>query len=228
MDFADQVKSAVDIVGVVGEHVRLRKAGPNRYMGLCPFHQEKTASFTVHVTHQFYKCFSCGVGGDVFNFVMEIEGITFPEALKSLAERNGIPIPKRSQYADEDSKLRGALFAMHEIAQESFRANLSGSAGETARAYLAKRGVARETIERFGIGYAAPGGRALLRVLEQRDFTAEQAVESGLAGRRDDGSLYDRFRNRLMFPIHDANGKIIAYGGRALAAEDNPKYLNSP
>jgi DNA primase len=228
MDFAEQVKSAVDIVGVVGEHVRLRKSGPHRYMGLCPFHQEKTASFTVHVTRQFYKCFSCGVAGDVFKFVMEIEGITFPEALKSLAERNGIPIPKRPQYADEDSKLRGALFAMHEIAQESFRGNLSGPAGETARAYLAKRGVSRETVEQFGIGYAAPGGRALLRVLEQRDFTAEQAVESGLAGRRDDGSLYDRFRNRLMFPIHDANGKIIAYGGRALAAEDNPKYLNSP
>jgi DNA primase len=228
MDFAEQVKGSVDIVGVVGEHVRLRKSGPYRYMGLCPFHQEKTPSFTVHVTRQFYKCFSCGAAGDVFKFVMEIEGLSFYEALKSLAERNGIPMPKRSQYADEDSRQRAALIAMHEIAQEAFRANLNGPGGETARAYLAKRGLSRETIEQFGLGYSDRSGRGLLRVLEQRNFSAAQAVDAGLAGKREDGSLYDRFRNRLMFPIHDASGKIIAYGGRALAAEDNPKYLNSP
>jgi DNA primase len=227
MDFSEQVKGAVDIVGVVGEHVRLRKSGPYRYMGLCPFHQEKTPSFTVHVTHQFYKCFSCGAAGDVFKFVMEIEGLSFYEALKSLAERNGIPMPKRSQYADEDSKLRGAIFAMHEIAQEIFRANLHASAGETARAYLAKRGLSRETIDQFGLGFSDRSGKALLRALEQRNFPTAQIVESGLVGRREDGSLYDRFRNRLMFPIQDAGGKIIAYGGRALSADDNPKYLNS-
>lgn len=228
MDFAEQVKGAVDIVGVVGEHVRLRKSGPYRYMGLCPFHQEKTPSFTVHVTRQFYKCFSCGKAGDIFQFVMEIEGLSFYEALKALAERNGIPMPKKSQYADEDSRLRGSLHAMHEIAQESFRANLDGPAGEAARAYLAKRGVSRETIEQFGLGYSDRSGKALLRIMEQRNFPAAQIVESGLVGRRDDGSVYDRFRNRLMFPIQDASGKIIAYGARALAAEDNPKYLNSP
>jgi DNA primase len=228
MDFAEQVKGSVDIVAVVGEHVRLRKSGPHRYMGLCPFHQEKTASFTVHVARQFYKCFSCGAAGDVFKFVMEIEGISFYEALKALAERNGIPMPKRSQYADEDSRVRGALLAMHEIAQETFRSNLNGAAGETARAYLAKRGLAAETVEQFGIGYSDRGGRGLLRILEQRNFPAAQIVESGLVGRREDGSVYDRFRNRLMFPIHDASGKIIAFGGRALAADDNPKYLNSP
>src|SRR5690242_18570808 len=104
MDFAEQVKSSVDIVSVVGEHVRLRKSGAYRFMGLCPFHQEKTASFTVHASLQLYKCFSCGVSGDVFKFVMEIEGISFYEALKSLAERHGIPMPKRSSYADEDSR----------------------------------------------------------------------------------------------------------------------------
>jgi DNA primase len=228
MDFAEQVKGAVDIVGVVGEHVRLRKSGTYRYMGLCPFHQEKTPSFTVHVTRQFYKCFSCGAAGDVFKFVMEIEGISFYEALKALAERNGIPMPKRSQYVDEDSKLRGAILAIHEAAQETFRGNLANSAGETARAYLAQRGISPETAELFGIGYSAPGGRSLLRALEQRSFPAAQIVDSGLAGRRDDGSLYDRFRNRLMFPIQDTSGKVIAYGGRALAADDNPKYLNSP
>src|SRR5689334_5911803 len=197
MDFAEQVKGAVDIVGVVGEHVRLKKSGPYRYMGLCPFHQEKTPSFTVHVSRQFYKCFSCGAFGDVFKFVMEIEGLSFYEALKSLAERNGIPMPKRSQYADEDSKLRGVLFAMHEIAQETFRANLNSAAGEAARVYLANRGLSPEAIEQFGLGYADRGGRALLRILEQRNFPTAQIVESGLAGRRDDGSVYDRFRNRL-------------------------------
>src|SRR5207247_2619729 len=121
MDFVEQLKSSVDIVTVIGEHVRLRKSGAYRFMGLCPFHNEKSPSFTVHVTHQFYKCFSCGKSGDVLKFVMEIEGISFYEALKSLAERYGIPMPKRSSYADEDARVRGALLAMHEAAQESFR-----------------------------------------------------------------------------------------------------------
>jgi DNA primase len=228
MDFADQVKGAVDIASVVGEHVRLRKTGPNSYKGLCPFHNEKTPSFNVNLTHQRYKCFGCGAGGDVFNFVMQIEGLSFYEALKALAERNGIPMPKRSQYADEDSKLRGAIYQIHEIAQEHFRANLQSPAGEAARAYLAKRGVAVETIEQFGLGYSAASGRTLQRLLEQRNFPTALMEQSGLVGKREDGSLYDRFRNRLMFPIHDRNGKVIAYGGRALSAEDNPKYLNSP
>jgi DNA primase len=228
MDFAEQVKGSVDIVSVVGEHVRLRKSGAYRYMGLCPFHNEKTASFTVHATHQFYKCFSCGAGGDVFKFVMEIEGLSFYEALKSLAERHGIPMPKRSQYADEDSKLRGSIMAMHELAQENFRANLAGPAGETALAYLAKRGLNSATIEQFGLGYSDRSGRALLRLFDERNFPAALVEQSGLVGKREDGSRYDRFRNRLMFPIHDRNGKIIAYGGRALSPDDNPKYLNSP
>jgi DNA primase len=228
MDFRDQVKSSVDIVSVIGEYVRLRRSGGQRYMGLCPFHNEKKPSFTVHVTLQIYKCFSCGVSGDVIKFVQEKEGLTFWDALKSLAERHGIPIPKRSLYADEDSKLRGALLTMHEIAQENFRANLNSQAGEMARAYIAKRGLASETIEQFGLGYSDRGGRSLLRLFEQRSFTIEQMEKSGLISKSQrDGSLYDRFRNRLMFPIHDEMGKVIAFGGRALAAEDEPKYLNS-
>src|ERR1700690_3318282 len=124
MDFVEQLKSSVDIVSVVGEYVKLRRSGANRYMGLCPFHSEKTPSFTVHVVHQFYKCFSCGAGGDVVKFVMEKEGLSFYEALKSLAERYGIPMPKRSQYSDDDSRLRAALLEMHEIAAQSFRDSL--------------------------------------------------------------------------------------------------------
>jgi DNA primase len=228
MDFAEQLKSSVDIVSVVGEYVRLRRSGASRYMGLCPFHNEKSPSFTVHAVHQFYKCFSCGAGGDVIKFVMEKEGLSFYEALKSLAERFGIPMPKRSQYADEDSKLRGALTAMHDAAQENFRANLNSQAGEAARAYIAKRGLAPQTVEQFGLGYSDRSGRALVRLFEQRGFPVAQMEHSGLVGKRQDGSLYDRFRNRLMFPIHNESGKIIAYGGRALSPDDEPKYLNSP
>jgi DNA primase len=228
MDFVEQLKSSVDIVSVVGEYVKLRRSGANRYMGLCPFHSEKTPSFTVHVVHQFYKCFSCGAGGDVVKFVQEKEGLSFYEALKSLSERYGIPMPKRSAYADEDSKLRGALLAMHEQAEENFRANLQSPAGEAARAYIAKRGLAPETVDHFGLGYSDRSGRALVRLFEQRGFPVAQMEESGLVGKRQDGSLYDRFRNRLMFPIHNESGKIIAFGGRSLSPDDEPKYLNSP
>jgi len=154
MDFKDQLKSSVDIVSVVGEYVRLKKAGPQVHKGLCPFHSEKTPSFNVHAARQFYKCFGCGEGGDVFNFVQKIEGITFYEALKLLAERHGVPMPKRTLVADEETKLRDAVFQMHELALEAFRANLRGPAGEEARGYLARRGVAQETVDRFGLGYA--------------------------------------------------------------------------
>ncbi len=227
MDFVEQLRSSVDIVSVIGERVRLKKSGPNRYMGLCPFHTEKSPSFTVHVVHQFYKCFSCGAGGDVFKFITEIEGISFYEALKFLAERYGIPMPKRSLVADEDSRLREAVFHMHELAQEAFRSNLQASTGEAARSYLQRRGVSEETAALFGLGYSDRSGRSLLRIFEQQGL-GSRLEHSGLARKRDDGSFYDYFRNRLMFPIHNESGKIIGFGGRALAAEDNPKYLNSP
>ncbi len=228
MDFAQELKSRVDIVSVIGERVRLRKNGPNSYKGLCPFHTEKTPSFNVHADKQFYKCFGCSAGGDVFKFVMEMEGVTFYEALKELAERNGIPIPKRAQYADDESRLREAVFQMHEIAAEAFQANLRGPAGETARAYLAKRGLKLETIEQFGLGYSDRSGSVLLRLLEQRNFPAPLINQSGLVRSRDDGSFYDYFRGRLMFPIHNEMGKVIGFGGRGLKDDDVPKYLNSP
>jgi len=228
MDFVDQLKSQVNIVNVIGQYVQLKKASRDRYSGLCPFHKEKTGSFSVSESKQFYHCFGCHVSGDVLKFVMEIEGISFYEALKSLAERHGIPMPKRSEYADEDSKTRAALLQMHELAQEHFRANLNGSAGEIARAYLAGRGVQPETIEQFGLGYALSSGRSLLRMFEERQFPAAQMEASGLVGQREGGGYYDRFRNRLMFPIHNEAGKIIAFGGRALAADEKSKYLNSP
>lgn len=228
MDFVEQLKSSIDIVKVVGEYVRLKRVGSTgRYVGLCPFHQEKTGSFNVNQTRQFYKCFGCGVGGDVLKFVMEIEGLTFPEALKMLAERHGIPMPKRAEYSDADSKLRGALFEIHTIAAHLYQENLRGPNGAEARNYLAKRGISPESIQIFELGYAEPGGQ-LLRVLGEKQFTREQVDASGLVRKREDGSGYfDFFRGRLMFPIHNESGKTIAFGGRAMRDQDQPKYLNS-
>ena len=228
MEFSEQVKASVDIVQVVGERVRLRKSGASRYLGLCPFHTEKTPSFTVRADHQRFKCFGCGEGGDVFEFVARIEGISFYEALKLLADRSGIPMPKRAGFSDPDTRLRAAVHEMHELAAEAFRKQLSGPAGAEARAYLEKRGVSRETAAEFGLGYADRSGRALLRLLEDRKFTPPQMEECGLVRKREDGSFYDYFRNRLIFPIHNETGKIIAFAGRALSPEDIPKYLNSP
>jgi DNA primase len=228
MDFVDQLKSQVNIVSVIGRHIQLKKASRDRYSGLCPFHKEKTPSFSVSESKQFYHCFGCHVSGDVLKFVMEIEGVSFYEALKGLAEQHGIPMPKRSEYSDEDSKTRAALMQMHELAQEHFRANLHSSTGEIARAYLAARGVQPETIEQFGLGYSLPNGRSLLRMFEERRFPAAQMEASGLIGQSPSSGYYDRFRNRLMFPIHNEKGQIIAFGGRALAADEKSKYLNSP
>lgn len=228
MDLARHVKSQLDIVRVISDYVpRLRRFG-NRYSCLCPFHNEKTPSFSIYADHQFYKCFGCDAKGDVFSFVMNIERLTFWEALKKLAEQNGIELPKQSAATDEKTKVRAALREMHDIAVEHFRANLGGPNGAQTRAYLKQRGVTQQSAQHFHLGLADSSGRTLLRLFEQRRFAPDQMVDSGLIGRREDGSLYDRFRNRLMFPIHDESGKVIAFGGRALDPEDKAKYLNSP
>jgi len=230
MDFVEQLKSSVDIVAVIGQYVRLKRVGAGpRYMGLCPFHAEKTPSFSVHGAHQFYKCFGCGLGGDVIKFVMEIDRLSFYEALKLLAERHGIPMPRRTEYSDPETKLRAAVYRLHEIAFQVFRAALDGPAGAEARAYLLKRRVAPALVEEFGLGYSERSGQALVRAFEKEGFDAGQMEASGLVLKRQDSSgFFDRFRNRLMFPIHSESAKIIGFGGRALSAEDEPKYLNSP
>jgi len=230
MDFIEQLKSSVDIVRVVGEYVRLKRAGAGpRYTGLCPFHHEKTPSFSVHSTHQFYKCFGCGAGGDVIKFVMEIERLTFWEAVRLLAERNGIPLPRQSEHADEETRRRAALYEMHELAGRLFRELLDSPAGREARGYLERRGVSRATAEEFGLGLSDRGGQMLVRAFERAGFAHELMEQSGLVLRRSDGTgFYDRFRGRLMFPIHSESGKLIGFGGRALAEGDEPKYLNSP
>jgi DNA primase len=177
---------------------------------------------------RMFKCFGCQKHGSVIDFVMEIEGISFWEACKQLAERHGIPLPKRDMPSDEATRRRASILEMHEAAQRMFRAALEGPQGSEARAYLKKRGVSPQLIEEFGLGYSDRGGQALTRKFQQDGLTAEQLEQSGLVSRREDGSGYfDRFRGRLMFPIHNESGKLIAFAGRALG-DEQPKYLNSP
>lgn len=226
MDFAEQVKAQVDIVRTVREYVPLRRAGV-RWVGLCPFHTEKTPSFGVTPRMSRYKCFGCGASGDVITFVQEIEQLTFWEALKSLAERNGIPIPQTRERPDADTELRAAVFEMYEQAAQIFSGNLLGSPGSEARGYLAQRGLTQSAVQTFGLGYSEASWDALLRRFTQR-YSQAQLKASGLFSERENGGFYDRFRGRLMFPIHNESGKVIAFGGRALRADDEPKYLNSP
>lgn len=229
MDLAGHVKSSVDIVKVVGEWVRLKRAGAGpRWVGLCPFHTEKTPSFGVHSALQFYKCFGCGAGGDVINFVMQIEGLSFFEALKLIAERNGITLPRRGEVSDDAAKLRAVLYEMHEIATRLYQTTLASPAGAEARRYIESRGVSPDTAREFDLGLSEPSGQQLVRAFAQRGFTAEQQEQSGLVLKRQDGSgSFDRFRGRLMFPIQNETGKVIAFGGRAMRPDDEPKYLNS-
>jgi len=227
--FADKVKQQADIVRVVGEYVRLKKSGAN-FTGLCPFHAEKSPSFAVHPTKQIYHCFGCGVGGDVFKFVMEMEKCAFPEAIRIVAEKCGIAIPRPKERSPEERKenqQRAVLVEMHREAQSYFVKQLEGTLeGKAARAYLEDRGLDKDTISRFGIGYAPSGGDLLLRHLKIK-YPEKLLVESGLVSRDQSGRLFDRFRRRITFPIANESAKIVAFGARALG-DDQPKYLNSP
>jgi DNA primase len=227
--FADKVKQQADIVRVVGEYVRLKKGGQN-FTGLCPFHGEKTPSFAVHPVKQIFHCFGCGKGGDVFSFVMEMEKCQFPEAVRIVAEKCGIAIPRPKERSPEERKenqQRAALVEMHREAQSFFVKQLETTAeGKAARAYLEDRGLNAEAIARFGIGYAPSGGDALLRYLKQK-YAENLLVESGLISRDQSGRLFDRFRRRITFAIANESGKVVAFGCRALG-DDLPKYLNSP
>ncbi len=228
--FAEKVKQQADIVRVVGEYVRLKKTGKD-FSGLCPFHQEKTPSFTVSPIKQIFYCFGCGKGGDVYNFVMDMEKCEFPEAVKVVAEKCGIAVPRQKERSPEERKenqQRSILVEMHREAQTFFVKQLEGTLeGKAARAYLEDRGLDKDAIARFGIGYAPSGGDALLRQLKSK-YNEKLLVESGLVSRdQSGGRLFDRFRRRITFPISNESGKIVAFGARALG-DDMPKYLNSP
>lgn len=227
--FAEKVKQQADIVRVIGEYVRLKKTGQN-FTGLCPFHQEKTPSFSVHPVKQMYYCFGCHEGGDVFKFVMQMDKCEFPEAVRTVAEKSGIPIPRpreRSPEERRENQQRGALVEMHREAAAFFARQLQGAQeGKVAAAYLEDRGLDREAMARFGLGFAPSSGDALLRHLKTK-YPEKLLETSGLFSRDQSGRLYDRFRRRIMFPIANDAGKIIAFGGRAMG-DDMPKYMNSP
>jgi DNA primase len=251
-DFKETVKQQADIVRIVGEYIKLKKAGASNYSGLCPFHGEKTPSFSVHATRQFYHCFGCGVSGDVFSFVQKIENITFPEAIRFVAQKLGIPLPKATYSSPAEAKearMRGQLLDIQERAATFFQECLRRPEGARAREYLQNRGVDEATIARFRIGYAPDSGFSLRDRLAS-EFNEEVLRESGLFSWKegDDkpetgnaapttngprptaATIYSKFRNRVMFPIANDAGKIIAFTGRTLAADEKagPKYLNSP
>src|SRR5277367_5389029 len=227
--FAEKVKQQADIVRVIGEYVRLKKTGQN-FTGLCPFHQEKSPSFAVHPVRQIYHCFGCGAGGDVFKFVMEMDKCPFPEAIRIVAEKCGIPVPRpreRSPEEHRENQQRSALVEMHREAAIFFSRQLNeGHEGRVAAGYLEDRGLNREAITRFGFGWAPSSGDALLRQMKSK-YQEKLLEASGLFSRNESGRLYDRFRKRIMFPISNDAGKVIAFGGRAMG-DDMPKYMNSP
>jgi DNA primase len=280
-DFAYTVKQQADIVRIVGDYIKLKKTGAQNYSGLCPFHGEKTPSFSVHATKQFYYCFGCHEKGDVFSFIQKVENITFPEAVRVVAQKLGIPLPKASYSTPGEAKearMRGQLLDVHERAVAFFQECLRRPEGARAREYLAGRGLDQEMIAKFRIGYAPDSG-FLLRDRLKAEFSEEVLRESGLfSWKQDDrlppsgsrlpespndagapsssvrfldgqggdfdsnqkpeagsqkpeaASMYSKFRNRVMFPISSEAGKVIAFTGRTLAADEKagPKYLNSP
>ena len=234
---AEKVKQAADIVKIVGEYLPLRKAGVNM-VGLCPFHSEKTPSFSVHPTRQIFHCFGCGEGGDVFQFVMMVENVTFPEALHQLAEKTGIRLQRHTLEKEADdprARERAALYRLHEEAGKFFAEQMSATGeGRAARAYLADRGLTGPVLSRFGLGYAPSSGQALTRYLAESAVPPRAIELSGLlvadSGTGGKSRTYDRFRRRIIFPITNDRGKVIAFAGRTLGGADasGPKYLNSP
>lgn len=236
-NFAQTVKQQADIVKIVGEFVRLKKAGAQNFSGLCPFHSEKTPSFSVHAGRQFYHCFGCGQSGDVFSFIQKIENVSFPEAVKTVAVKCGIPLPKREFSSAEEaaeSRQRGKLIQLHEAATAWFEQQLRSPEGALAREYLTGRGMNEEGIAKFRIGFAPESFHALRDRLQSVADT-QTLCASGLFSfkEQEDGSpgpLYSRFRKRITFPIANESGRIIAFTARALDSGDKagPKYINSP
>ncbi len=227
--FVDDLKSHADIVQVVQERVPLRRSG-TAWKGLCPFHGEKTPSFQVNGDKGFFHCFGCGVGGDVIKFVELFDKVSFPEAVRQLAARVGLAVPEAEDSKEdvESQRDREALLKAHEVAAAWFREQLATPAGGPARRQLIERGLSAETIEQIGAGYAPTSREALKARLLKEGFALPLLLRSGLLVQRDEGTVLDRFRNRLMIPIHRDNGAIVAFGGRAMDQGQQPKYLNSP
>jgi len=236
-DFAQSVKQQADIVKVIESYIRLRKAGAQRFTGLCPFHKEKTPSFSVHAGQQFFYCFGCQASGDVFSFVGKIENVGFPEAVRIVAQKCGIPLPKREFSSPEEAagaRLRTKLLELHETAAAWFEEQLRGPGGALAREYLAGRGMTEEGIKKFRIGYAPDSFNALRDKLsgmaDQEALRVSGLFSSKEQGDGSQGPIYDRFRKRVMFPICNEGGRVIAFTARTLETGEKAgaKYINSP
>ncbi len=225
--FIDDLRTRADIVQVVQDYVPLKKTGAT-WKGLCPFHGEKTPSFQVSPDKGFFYCFGCQVGGDVFKFVELQEKVGFQDAIRLVARRFGMTVPEASGGDETDSVERETLLKIHEAAAAWFRQQLASAAGTRARQQLTARGIGRETVERLGLGYAPPSRDALKAALLRQGYGLPLLAKSGLVVQRDDGQTADRFRGRLMIPISRDSGSVVAFGGRAMEADQQPKYLNSP
>jgi len=228
MEIIDQIRGVAALVDIASQYTALKKRGA-KFVGLCPFHVEKTPSFTVDPDKQLYHCFGCGVGGDIFTLVMEKENLTFPEALKHLAQKYNIPLPQQSQLTSQTIKLEEKLVKINEETLAFFQKSLrEGAEGRKAQEYIAQRNISPETVKALKIGYAPNSWDSLVKHFQSRGVSADLLLKAGLVlpGQKKEG-FYDRFRGRLMFPIFGLTGKVIAFGGRTLVGAE-PKYLNSP
>ena len=237
-EILQQIRDRIDLIDVISRYVTLSKAGQN-YKGLCPFHTEKSPSFSVSPSRQMFHCFGCGEGGDAFTFLMKREGIGFMEAVQELAQVASVTLPSwggRDQSTAQTSSERERSQQIHVLAAEWFRDNLLATEiGKPARSYLKDRGISDDTIQEFGLGYAPPGWSGLLNYLKKSEVKTEEMLKAGLVAKRDSSAssssmdqAYDRFRDRIIFPICNIRGQVIAFGGRGLSSEQIPKYLNSP
>ncbi len=225
-DIVSDVCAANDIVDIVSGYVRLKRSGSN-FMGCCPFHKEKTPSFHISADKQLYHCFGCGAGGGVIQFIMNIEGLDFPDALRFLADRAGITLPENTNVTSGATQKKQTIYDMNRDAARFFRECLLGKDGEEARSYLTKRGLSGKTIAAFGLGFAPSGWDGLLKHLLSKGYKRDLIVEAGLCIKNEKGHVYDRFRGRVMYPIIDVRQNIIGFGGRIMSG-DGAKYINSP
>ena len=224
-NFINELTERNDIVEVVSSYVRLSKKSGSNLFGLCPFHSEKTPSFSVSPDKQIYHCFGCGKGGGVINFVMEIENLSFPEAVEFLAKRAGMPLPEETN--DRESRRRARMLELNKAAARFFYEQLSTPAGQAACDYMRKRKLSPATARNFGIGFAPDSWNSLTEAMKAKGFTEKELAEAGLVRHGKNGGVYDTFRNRLMFPVIDVRGNVIGFSGRILG-DGEPKYMNSP
>lgn len=224
-NFINELTERNDIVDVVSSYVRLGKKSGSNLFGLCPFHSEKTPSFSVSPDKQIYHCFGCGKGGGVISFIMEIENLSFPEAVEFLAKRAGMPLPEESH--DAESKKRARLLALNRDAARFFYEQLSTPAGAAARDYMGRRRISPATAKNFGLGFAPDSWDSLEKAMRQKGYSDFDLFDAGLVRRGKQSGFYDTFRNRLMFPVIDVRGNVIGFSGRILG-DGEPKYMNSP